>query len=160
MPKKILIAGDGGQGVQTISEIIGQAAFQSNYFVSVIPNYGLEQRGGVSLAYVQISKDKIVYPKFQVPNILVIMSEQADLRTKVYQKKGVDVVRLDKYKKILEDEKVSVGSLNLFVLGILVKKLAESGLNEKVVEQVLKNKLEKKPNWSENLKAFKIGLTA
>ncbi len=48
--KKILIAGEGGQGVQTISKILLDILNIKDYQISFVPNYGVEQRGGVSLA--------------------------------------------------------------------------------------------------------------
>ena len=51
---KILLSGDGGQGIQLMSDLICRAAIQRGFFVSHMPNYGLEQRGGVSLAFIQI----------------------------------------------------------------------------------------------------------
>ncbi|HLC69591.1 MAG TPA: 2-oxoacid:acceptor oxidoreductase family protein [Patescibacteria group bacterium] len=158
MTTKILIAGDGGQGVQTIADIIGQAAFGNEKFVSVIPNYGLEQRGGVSLSYLKISSEMIVYPKFQTPDLLVIMSEQADARTKDYQKKGVKILRFKDYQELLSKEGVLATSLNLFMLGVLVEILGERVVKVKDIEKLLLAKFSSKPNWPQNLKAFKIGL--
>ena len=71
---KILLSGDGGQGIQLISNMICAAAFQNDLHVTSIPNYGLEQRGCVSLNFIQVSDKKIVYPKFTKPYILLIMS--------------------------------------------------------------------------------------
>jgi 2-oxoglutarate ferredoxin oxidoreductase subunit gamma len=47
--KKIIIAGEGGQGIQTIAHAFARAAFLDDLNVSFMPNYGVEQRGGVSL---------------------------------------------------------------------------------------------------------------
>jgi len=158
MTTKILIAGDGGQGVQTIAEIIGQAVFQNGKFVSIIPNYGLEQRGGVSLSYLKISDEKIVYPKFQTPDVLVLLSEQANSRTEAYQKKGVKIFYAKNYQELLSKEGLSPISLNLFFLGFLTQFLGEKILKVKEVEKLLSAKFSQKPNWPQNLKVFKIGL--
>jgi len=85
MHLKFLLAGDGGQGIQTIADIICKAVFEAGHYVSFIPNFGLEQRGGVSLAFIQMSDQEIGYPKFTKPDILLIMSEQARERTTGYQ---------------------------------------------------------------------------
>ena len=42
---KILLAGDGGQGIQSISDLLAQASFANGLNITQIPNYGLEQRG-------------------------------------------------------------------------------------------------------------------
>ena len=75
--KKILIAGEGGQGAQSIAEILALAAHKANLKTTYIPNFGVEQHGGVSLAFVQISHDQINYPKFDQADILLIMSDRA-----------------------------------------------------------------------------------
>src|SRR4030042_4155694 len=73
---KILIAGEGGQGVQTISKILAKSAFEAGYHSSYIPNFGTEQRGGISLAYVQASCYGIIYPKFQTADVFVVLSSR------------------------------------------------------------------------------------
>ena len=75
---KILLSGDGGQGIQLMSDLICRGAIEQGFFVSHIPNYGLEQRGGVSLAFIQISDSEIAYPKFSKPDVKVVLSLQAE----------------------------------------------------------------------------------
>lgn len=82
--KNILIAGEGGQGVQLIGQILAYAADKQGKFASYIPNFGIEQRGGVSLAYVKISVTPISYPKFRYSDILVCLSDRAIKRTQNY----------------------------------------------------------------------------
>jgi len=81
---KVLIAGEGGQGIQAIAEILAKAAFLENKKVLYIPNFGVEQRGGVSLAFVVINDRPVVYPKFAKTNILAILSERSWERVKDY----------------------------------------------------------------------------
>lgn len=76
----ILLAGEGGQGVQVVAEILAKAAFREGREVSYIPNFGVEQRGGVSLAFVIIGDRPISYPKFQTADILVLFSDRARQR--------------------------------------------------------------------------------
>lgn len=81
---KILIAGEGGQGIQAIAEILAKAAFLENKKALYIPNFGVEQRGGVSLAFVVIDDKEVVYPKFEKADILAILSERSRERVQVY----------------------------------------------------------------------------
>lgn len=83
-PTKILLAGEGGQGVQLIAQILAYAAEKDGRYASYIPNFGVEQRGGVSIAYVKISKQPITYPKFRYADILVVLSDRAVKRTQKY----------------------------------------------------------------------------
>ncbi len=81
---KIALAGEGGQGVQSIAEILAEAANREGKQALYIPNFGVEQRGGVSIAYVQISDGPIGAPKFQKADILIPLSPRAIRRTKMH----------------------------------------------------------------------------
>lgn len=154
---KILLAGDGGQGIQTIAEVICKAAFQKNWHVSYIPNYGLEQRGGVSLAFVQISDKEIAYAKFTTPDVLVIMSKQARTRIKNYES-GIMNYDIEDYVGRFEEQKIGKSSYNIFFLGLLAKILEEKNIFKKEdVFELLEKKLSKKPNWEKIQEAFELG---
>ena len=58
---KIVLAGEGGQGVQSIAKILVEAGYEANKEILYIPNFGVEQRGGVSVAFCQIGDEKIGY---------------------------------------------------------------------------------------------------
>ena len=154
---KILLSGDGGQGIQLMSDLICRAAIQGGFFVSHIPNYGLEQRGGVSLAFIQISDSEIAYPKFSKPDIAVILSPQAEERVAQYSGLTECKIQITEYSDLLRSNNISGQSYNIFCLGILTKILEEKNIlqKEKVFE-LLKDKLEKKPNWEENKKAWEL----
>lgn len=156
---KILIAGKGGQGVQTLAQILARAAFKAGCQVSLIPNYGLEQRGGMSLAYLQISQEKIAYPRFSKPDILVIMSAQVKPRVETYWQTSGQIFETEKYLDILKEQKLPAQSYNVLVLGMLAKILAEKNLiAPDFVKQEIISKLEKKAGLEDNLKAFEYGL--
>jgi 2-oxoglutarate ferredoxin oxidoreductase subunit gamma len=81
---RIAIAGEGGQGVQAIADILAETANNEGKNAIYIPNFGVEQRGGVSIAFVQISDGKIGSPKFQKADILIPLSPRAIARTAMY----------------------------------------------------------------------------
>ncbi|MDW7650852.1 MAG: 2-oxoacid:acceptor oxidoreductase family protein [Bacillota bacterium] len=81
---KIAIAGEGGQGVQAIGDILAESGNEEGKEALYIPNFGIEQRGGVSLAFVQISDEQIGSPKFQRGDIVIALSERAVARTQQY----------------------------------------------------------------------------
>jgi 2-oxoglutarate ferredoxin oxidoreductase subunit gamma len=81
---KIALAGEGGQGVQSVAGIMVEAAYEEGKEALYIPNFGVEQRGGVSVAYCQISDEKIGSPKFVYADLVVALSDRAVLRTKQY----------------------------------------------------------------------------
>lgn len=99
---KIALAGEGGQGVQSIAEILAEAAFEEGKEALYIPNFGVEQRGGVSIAYVQIGSDKIGAPKFETADILIPLSGRSVKRTKQYA--GKDTVYIYDNSLIEEHE--------------------------------------------------------
>jgi 2-oxoglutarate ferredoxin oxidoreductase subunit gamma len=155
---KILIAGDGGQGIQIMADVISQAAFAKDLFVSYVPNYGLEQRGGASLAFIQISDRDVAYPKFSSPDILVIMSDESRVRVAGYGHKGVKVIDIKDFLQILDANEISPTSYNVFFLGVLTKVLEDNQI--KLGDDIfaaLENKLSKKPNWEENKRVYLIG---
>lgn len=159
---KILLAGDGGQGIQLISDLLTQASFANGFFVSQIPNYGLEQRGGVSLSFLIISDQEISYPKFTKPDILLIMSEQARKRMGKFKiedlRLKINVLDIDDFVEKFKDLKIEKVGYNIFFLGLIAKFLEEQNiLNVEDIFQLLKKKLENKNGWDENKKAFKLG---
>lgn len=107
---KILIAGEGGQGIQTAGQVLAKAAFEEGKKVLYIPNFGVEQRGGASLAFVVIDKNPVVYPKFEKADILVILSERIKKRVIRYQGPKTKVIseknNILALKKILDSTKI------------------------------------------------------
>ncbi|NLA11515.1 MAG: pyruvate oxidoreductase subunit gamma [Firmicutes bacterium] len=81
---KIIVSGEGGQGVQALAETLGRAAFQSGLNALYIPNFGIEQRGGVSLAFVQLSSGPIGAPKFRRADLVVALSPRSLRRSEQY----------------------------------------------------------------------------
>jgi len=89
---KIVLAGEGGQGVQAMAEILAEAANEDGWQVLYIPNFGVEQRGGVSVAFVQISDSRIGSPKFRTGDIVVALSDRAVRRARRYVGSGTTFV--------------------------------------------------------------------
>lgn len=89
---KILFAGEGGQGVQAVAEILAQAAFSEGKHTLYIPNFGVEQRGGTSLAFVVIDKIPVVYPKFEKADVLALFSDRSVPRATRYIQPATKVI--------------------------------------------------------------------
>ena len=81
---RIALAGEGGQGVQSIAEILAEAAYNTNQQAIYIPNFGLEQRGGVSIAFIQFSDQRIGAPRFNKADVVIALSARAITRTVQY----------------------------------------------------------------------------
>lgn len=141
---KILIAGEGGQGIQAIAEILAKAAFLENKNVLYIPNFGVEQRGGVSLAFVIIDNKKIVYPKFEKADILAILSERSKKRVDSYLNNKTYLI----LGPVITKEKINIPikAWNIFVLGqinkkgkIVKKESLIKAMEERFFKQFIKN---------------------
>jgi len=74
---RIVISGEGGQGIQTIAKIISNACFRTGLFCSFLPSFGVEQRGTPSVAFLTISDQKLLQPTFDIADIVMVLSERA-----------------------------------------------------------------------------------
>ena len=74
MHEKIIIAGFGGQGVIMAGKLLCIAAMNENKYVSHIPSYGAEMRGGTANCSVVISDKEIGSPTVPRPTIVVVMN--------------------------------------------------------------------------------------
>ncbi len=130
----ICIAGEGGQGAQSVAKIIVNAAYAQKVPVAYVPNYGVEQRGGVSIAFLRLSPEPISYPKFDKADIMVLLSDRSVDRVKqhigpdtkvFYNKDFVDRKLPKKYIGYnFNKQAQEMGSTRLFnmiVLGLVVK---------------------------------------
>lgn len=100
---RVALAGEGGQGVQAIAEILAEAAYNENKQTIYIPNFGLEQRGGVSIAFIQVSDKRIGAPKFFKADVVVALSDRAVERTAIYSDKNTVFVYDSGFKVSTED---------------------------------------------------------
>lgn len=89
---RIVLGGEGGQGVQTVAEILAEAGHRSGLEALYIPNFGVEQRGGVSLAFVQLGDETIAAPKFKKAQAVVALSDRAIKRTADYVTKDTTFI--------------------------------------------------------------------
>ncbi|HPI76859.1 MAG TPA: 2-oxoacid:acceptor oxidoreductase family protein [bacterium] len=76
--KQVRLAGFGGQGIVLAGMILGKAAaLHENVNAVMTQSFGPEARGGACSADVVISDARINYPRVTLPDVLVIMSEEA-----------------------------------------------------------------------------------
>ena len=76
--KQVRLAGFGGQGIVLSGMILGKAItlFEGGNAV-MTQSFGPEARGGACSADVVISDGRINYPRVTVPDVLVVMAEEA-----------------------------------------------------------------------------------
>lgn len=174
MPAKILITGEGGQGIQAISKIITKAAKASGKQVTYLPSFGVEQRGGVSISFIQISSNPISYPRFTKADFIVsfcnrtiepVKSYISDGTLFIYDSSAIEDKYLQKIKDQIKNyvavpaqkiakEKYSIKAVNMIMLGALVTHLKEISYAE-IENQIIKE-FEKKIALNPALKDLNI----
>ncbi len=77
MTCKIVISGFGGQGILAAGSLLAYAAMLQDKYVSWLPSYGPEKRGGTSNCHVVISDEPVGSPYITNPRAAVVMSKPA-----------------------------------------------------------------------------------
>jgi 2-oxoglutarate ferredoxin oxidoreductase subunit gamma len=174
---KIVIAGEGGQGVQSIAKIIAQAAFDQGKKAVYVPYFSTEKRGGTTEAYAQIGDTVPAYPKFAKADLWVVLSQRAIARIYPYLKDDTKVVvntflvkdmsNLRSWHpiginagKIAAEELKKPRVFNMVMMGAMVKVIP--GLDKhkflEALKKQFKSKYDKDPSLEGvNAKAFEIG---
>lgn len=75
MEKSLIIAGFGGQGVMVSGQLIGYSITETtDNFVTFLPSYGAEQRGGTANCFVVISDKPVGSPKPYPADYVMILN--------------------------------------------------------------------------------------
>lgn len=71
---EIIMAGFGGQGIQSAGMLIAYAGMLENKYVSWLPSYGPEMRGGTSNCHVIVSDEPVGSPILNTATALLVMN--------------------------------------------------------------------------------------
>jgi 2-oxoglutarate ferredoxin oxidoreductase subunit gamma len=179
---KIAMAGEGGQGVQSVAQILMDAAILAGKEALYIPNFGVEQRGGVTIAFLQIGDEKIGAPKFKIGDIVLALSDRAVRRTQMYVGpqtlfvydsgiEGVDGDLPKNAKRVLPipaletaNQKLNprVFNINILIMGAVIGATGVVTVDHarQAIEKRLAYKFEQAPELRElNFKALQEGVT-
>ena len=173
METSILIAGAGGQGVQTLGKLLAYAASKSGLYVTFYPTYGAEMRGGTSNCTVVISTEEIAAPyRNELDCIAVFNGPSYEAFNDSVRKNGtllvnsnlIDGAEENSERKLVKlplndiaDEMGSPMTLNVIMLGFLSEYLA--GISVEAAKGVVRQRLGKRPSMLEmNLRAFDRGV--
>ena len=129
---EIRVAGFGGQGVILSAIVLGKAAsIYQGAFATMTQNFGPEARGGACSAQLVVSETPVLYPYVTMPDILVVMSQEA------YVKFGSELK--DGGIMIVEQDLVRVGDLkkNIQVYSIPATRIAEELGKRMVLNSVM-----------------------
>ncbi len=77
---KTVFAGFGGQGVLSMGLNLTQAAMLEGKYVTYLPAYGAEVRGGTANCTVSISDEEISSPVASSPNFVVALNQPSMIR--------------------------------------------------------------------------------
>lgn len=74
MEKKYIFAGFGGQGILSLGKFVVYAAMEEGHYVTWLPSYGPEMRGGTANCSVVVSDEEVASPVVSVASCVVVMN--------------------------------------------------------------------------------------
>ncbi len=74
MQQEIIISGFGGQGTLFSGQLLAYAAMDSGHYVTWIPSYGPEMRGGKARCTVIVSDEEIGSPLVRRPSAAIVLN--------------------------------------------------------------------------------------
>jgi len=158
MTEKIICAGSGGQGVMAMGKVLAIAAMREGKYVTWLPSYGAEVRGGTAHCMVILSDDPIDSPYIEKADTLIIMNAPSMAKFKnAIRSKGLMLVnstladckgtsrRLKVVRAPLTDIATNLGLdrvANTVGVGVYLglRKLIALSTMERSIEEVLQRK--------------------
>jgi 2-oxoglutarate ferredoxin oxidoreductase subunit gamma len=135
---KTIFAGFGGQGVLSMGINLAQAAMQDGKYVTYLPSYGAEVRGGTANCTVSISDEEIASPIASSPSFVVAMNQpsmikfqnkiqsggiffiNSNLVNEAINRGDIEIVNVP--ANAIAEKLGSVRSANMVMLGAFIKK--------------------------------------
>ena len=77
---KTIFSGFGGQGVLSMGSALADAAMREGKYVTYLPSYGAEVRGGTANCTVSVSDEEIASPVASEPDFVVAMNQPSFIR--------------------------------------------------------------------------------
>ncbi len=155
---KTVIAGFGGQGILSMGLNLAQAAMLEGKYVTYLPSYGAEVRGGTASCTVAISDEEIASPVASSPEFVVVMNLPSLVRFQNHVQSGgmlfinsslietevtrgdVDIVNVP--TSSIAERLGNPKSANMVMLGAFIKKSKLVSLSSVIegLQDSLKNK--------------------
>ena len=155
---KAIFAGFGGQGVLSMGLNLAQAAMLEGKYVTYLPSYGAEVRGGTANCTVAISDEEIASPVASSPEFIIAMNQPSLVRFQNQIQSGglffvnsslieaeisrddIDVISVP--ANSIAENLGSPRSANMVMLGVFIKKSNLVPLSSVIEElrDTLKNK--------------------
>ena len=173
MINRIIVSGFGGQGVILIGKILGICGYEQGLFSTVLPTYGVEQRGGTANTTVVLSDAKIASPVADTPDVLIALNQPSIEKYLPTVKKGGCVIvntsqasaeSIDRedicvVQVAADDLALAIGSAKVANILMLSAYAGYSGIiSYETLEKVVLSSLAKKPEFIPlNKEALKRG---
>ncbi len=176
-PFRIIVSGEGGQGVLSIAKIIATAAWTQGKKSTYMPYFTTEKQGGVSIGFAQVSDAAIPFPKFAQADMAVALSQRALLRLVPYLHEQTVVVTnsflvkdtsVAGGRKVLAVDATTIAreqlkkprTFNMVIMGAMLRSIpgmSPDGFG-KALEKSFGSKYVRDPALKElNEKAFRLG---
>lgn len=109
MTERIIIAGAGGQGIMLAGKVIAEVAMKQEKYVTWLPCYGAEVRGGTAYCMVVISDEEIGSPCIDKADTLIIMNNPSFDKFKLRVKEnGLLIVNSSLVHQIIETKSQNI----------------------------------------------------
>jgi 2-oxoglutarate ferredoxin oxidoreductase subunit gamma len=116
-----IFSGFGGQGVLSMGTTLATAAMLEGKYVTYLPTYGVEVRGGTANCTVVVSDEEIASPVASEPEFLVAMNQPSFARFQsILQARG-DIEILAIPTSELAEELGTIKVANMIMLGGLIR---------------------------------------
>lgn len=112
---------------------MAEAAYNAGLEAVYIPNFGVEQRGGVSLAYVQVGEEPVGAPKFRFADVVVALSPRSVARSARYINDNTTFV----YEASGEDIDTSMAGRARRIMGVPAVQVAREEFSLRVFNMVI-----------------------
>lgn len=170
----IIIAGFGGQGIQSAGMLIAYAGMLENKNVSWLPSYGPEIRGGTSNCHVIISDEPVGSPILNSCSVLIVMNgpsldkfesmvipgglilSDSSLINRVPQRKDIEFVGVPATQ--MASDMGNLAYSNIIILGKLLERTGVVSVES--FQEALKKVLPEKKHHliPEEMKALEMGM--
>ena len=168
---EILVSGFGGQGVVRLGQIVGTAAVNQGFRVTMLKSHGTEQRGGYVRTQVVLSKEEIDSPLVEDPDYFCSFSSAAYKQFGHMMKDGVILydpatVEIDESKALKQiavpakDTAVKKLGRPIYANIVMLGALSAAAADILDKQMMLETMLDIIPKFKdENKKAFEMGFS-
>lgn len=139
--KEIRIHGRGGQGVKTVAQIIGRAAYLAGFQTQDFPIYGAERRGAPLVSFVRYDKERILTRGYvHEPDVIIIIDPTISVERCLKGRKKDTLVVVNSPEPIKDLITLNATDIALSILGKPIPNTTMAGAALKFMPEIsLKN---------------------